>query len=301
VISQIMLPLLLGAAVFGACFLFLFIAPTSRRRRAVVATARRWVPAARRTKVRLTGPVFKRLAEAADRLGRRLASDGASHELQTRLNAGGLAGKLTAPMFAALRLSATVVAAALSLVLLATVGHSFWLLLVALTLTILAWVLPGTVVDRIAAARRDEIGRALPDALDLLAVTVEAGLGLYGAIARLVEVSRGALADEFALVLSELRVGQSSERALRSMATRLDTPEVTSFVRALIQGEKLGLSLATTLKNQANDVRNARRAITEERAGKAPVKMLFPTALFIFPALFIVILGPAAIALKQFL
>ena len=189
----------------------------------------------------------------------------------------------------------------LSLVVLATLGHSLWFLILAMTITILAYVVPGIAIDKIAAARRDQFGRALPDALDLLAVTVEAGLGLYGAIARLVEITRGPLSEEFALVLSELRVGQSSERALRSMATRVDTPEVTSFVRALIQGEKLGLSLATTLKNQAIDVRNTRRAITEERAGRAPVKMLFPVALFIFPALFIVILGPAVISLKNFL
>jgi tight adherence protein C len=298
---RVLAPLLLGLAVFGACFLAQFIAPTSRRRRAVVATVRRWVPAARRRKPRLKAPSFERLARVAERIGRRFAAGGASGELQQRINAGGLAGKMTAPMFVGLRLAGTVLAALASLVLLAAVGRSLWFLVLALAITVLAWVLPGAIVDRRAAARRDEIGRALPDALDLLAVSVEAGLGLYGALARLVEVTRGPLADEFALVLGEVRIGQSTERAFRALATRLDTPEVSSFVRALIQGEKLGLSLASTLKNQANDVRNARRAITEERAGKAPVKMLFPTAVFIFPALFMVILGPAAITLERFL
>src|SRR5581483_3058287 len=297
----ILVPLLLGAAVFAACYLFQFVAPTSRRRRTVVATVRRWVPAARRYERRLKKPSFAPLLRAAERVGRRLAPPDTSKELQTRISAGGLGGRMSPALFTGLRLCVTALAALVSVLMLAAVGRSLWLLLLAMAITVLAWVLPGTIVDRIAAARRDEIGRALPDALDLLAVTVEAGLGLYGAIARLVETSRGPLADEFALVLSELRVGQSSERAFRSMAARLDTPEVSSFVRALIQGEKLGLSLAATLKNQANDARNERRAIMEERAGKAPVRMLFPTALFIFPALFIVILGPAAITLEKFL
>ena len=132
-------------------------------------------------------------------------------------------------------------------------------------------------------------------------MTVEAGLGLYGAIARLVECTTGPLADEFALVLTELRVGESSERALKRMAKRLDTPEVTSFVRSLLQGEQLGLSLGQTLRNLADDSRRRRRSLAEEAAAKAPIKMLFPAALFIFPALFMVILGPAVLELGKYL
>ena len=146
-----------------------------------------------------------------------------------------------------------------------------------------------------------EISNDLPDALDLLAVTVEAGVGLFGAIARLVECTSGALADEFSLVLTELRVGESSERALKRMAKRLDTPEVTSFVRSLLQGEQLGLSLGQTLRNLADDSRRRRRSLAEEAAAKAPIKMLFPAALFIFPALFMVILGPAILELGKYL
>ena len=111
----------------------------------------------------------------------------------------------------------------------------------------------------------------------------------------------GALADEFSLVLTELRVGESSERALKRMAKRLNAPEVTSFVRSLLQGEQLGLSLGQTLRNLADDSRRRRRSLAEEAAAKAPIKMLFPAALFIFPALFIVILGPAALELGKYL
>ena len=113
--------------------------------------------------------------------------------------------------------------------------------------------------------------------------------------ARLVECTSGALADEFSLVLTELRVGESSERALKRMAQRLDTPEVTSFVRSLLQGEQLGLSLGQTLRNLADDSRRRRRSAAEEAAAKAPIKMLFPLIGCIFPSMFIVILGPALI------
>jgi tight adherence protein C len=160
---------------------------------------------------------------------------------------------------------------------------------------------PSYWLDRRARTRREKIHAALPDALDLLAVTVEAGLGLYGAIQRLVETSDGPLADELGLVLTELRVGDSSERALKRMADRLQSQEVSSLVRSLIQGEQLGLSLATTLRNLAEDTRNHRRAVAEELASKAPVKMLVPTALFIFPALFVVILGPALLEVAKYL
>jgi tight adherence protein C len=289
-----------GGAVFAACWLFHLLAPTERRRRAVVATVREWVPVAQKTTRRLVRQPT-RLVALLERLGRRFASNDAAEQLDSRLVAGGLAGTVNGAAVLGARVLLTLAAALFALVVVGTVGSSRWVLFGAFALVIGAYIGPGVVIDRRARARRDEIARALPDALDLLAVTVEAGLGLFGAIQRLVEIMHGPLADEFALVLSELRVGQSSERALRSMAERLDTPEVTSFVRALVQGEKLGLSLAQTLENQASDIRKKRRAIAEERAGKAPVKMLFPVALFIFPALFIVILGPAAITLRQFL
>ena len=174
-------------------------------------------------------------------------------------------------------------------------------LLLAAVFGIIAFTIPKLLLGRRTAARRAEISNDLPDALDLLAVTVEAGVGLFGAIARLVECMNGALADEFSLVLTELRVGESSERALKRMAKRLDTPEVTSFVRSLLQGEQLGLSLGQTLRNLADDSRRRRRSLAEEAAAKAPIKMLFPAALFIFPALFMVILGPAIIELGKYL
>ena len=142
-------------------------------------------------------------------------------------------------------------------------------------------------------ARREAIRSELPDALELLAVSVEAGLGFDAAVAKLVDHMEGPLIDEFSLTISEIRVGENRTTALRKMAERVDATELSNFVRAVVQAEQLGLSLGRILRVQATDTRLRRQAAAEEKAMKAPIKMLFPTVFFIFPALFIVVLGPA--------
>jgi tight adherence protein C len=140
---------------------------------------------------------------------------------------------------------------------------------------------------------------ALPDALDLLAVSVEAGLGFDAAISRLIEHMDGPLIDEFGLALSEMRVGESRQDAMKKLAARVDSADLAAFVRAIIQADQLGISLGRILRVQAVESRLKRQAAAEERAMKAPIKMLFPTVVFIFPAMFIVILGPAMINLSK--
>ena len=152
---------------------------------------------------------------------------------------------------------------------------------------------PDFVVSARARSRKEKVRAELPDALDLLAVSVEAGMGFDGAITKLTEHMDGALSEEFSLTLGEMRVGESRQEALKKMAERVDTPEVSSFTRAIIQADQLGISLGRILRVQAADTRLKRQAAAEEKAMKAPIKMLFPTALFIFPAMFIIILGPA--------
>ena len=130
-------------------------------------------------------------------------------------------------------------------------------------------------------------------------MSVEAGLGFDGAVAKLTEHMEGPLPEEFALTLSEMRIGESRQDALKKMAERAATPEVSSFARAIIQADQLGTSLGRILRVQAGDSRLKRQAAAEERAMKAPIKMLFPTVMFIFPAMFLVILGPAFLNLKK--
>jgi tight adherence protein C len=159
--------------------------------------------------------------------------------------------------------------------------------------------LPDLVVTMAARRRREQIRAELPDALDLLAVSVEAGLSFDGAIAKLTDHMEGPLVEEFGLVLGEMRIGESRRNALGKMVERIEAPEISAFVRAIIQADELGISLGRILRVQATDTRNKRQAAAEEKAMKAPIKMLFPTALFIFPAMFIVILGPAMLALLK--
>jgi tight adherence protein C len=171
--------------------------------------------------------------------------------------------------------------------------------LTALGLGLVGLMLPDTVVTFKGRSRRDQIQAELSDALDLLAVSVEAGLGFDGAITKLTEHMDGPLAEEFGLTLGEMRIGESRSEALKKMAERVGSPEMAAFTRAVIQADQLGISLGRILRLQAAEARNRRQAAAEEKAMKAPIKMLFPTVLFIFPAMFIVILGPAFMNLSK--
>jgi tight adherence protein C len=161
------------------------------------------------------------------------------------------------------------------------------------------FIMPTFLLSAKTRRRREQIRSELPDALDLLAVSVEAGLGFDGAIVKLTEHMEGALIEEFGLTLGEIRVGEGRQDALKKMAERVDTPEISAFTRAIIQADQLGISLGRILRVQAADTRLRRQAAAEEKAMKAPIKMLFPTVLFIFPAMFIVILGPAFLNIKK--
>jgi tight adherence protein C len=173
------------------------------------------------------------------------------------------------------------------------------LLLMALAFGGVGFLMPDMIVSMKARKRKERIQTELPDALDLLAVSVEAGLGFDGAISKLTDYMEGPLSEEFALTLSEIRIGESRQDALKKLSTRTGTQEVSAFVRAIIQADQLGISLGRILKVQAADTRLRRQAAAEEKAMKAPIKMLFPTVLFIFPAMFLVILGPAFLNLTK--
>lgn len=158
-------------------------------------------------------------------------------------------------------------------------------------------IFPFLMLKRRAKARQESIRKDMPDALDLLTVSVEAGLGFDGALAKLAEKMKGALVDEFTRVLQEIRVGVPRREALHAMAARCEVADVSLFVTSLIQADQLGVSIANVLRVQSSAARDKRRQRAQEQAMKAPVKMLIPLVLFIFPAIFIVLLGPALIQL----
>ncbi len=144
-------------------------------------------------------------------------------------------------------------------------------------------------------ARQKAILLMIPDALDLLTISVRAGLGFDGALGKVVEKLRGPLTDEFRRALAEIRVGKARRDALRDIIPRTEVPALTNFIGAVIQAEQLGVSISKVLQVQSEQLRIERRQRAEEQAAKAPIKMLFPLVGCIFPSLFIVILGPAII------
>ena len=150
-------------------------------------------------------------------------------------------------------------------------------------------------------ARKLAIWKSMPDALDLMTVSVEAGLGLDAALRQVSEKLKGPLSDEISGTLREVGMGQPRRDAMQDMAERADVPELITFVNALIQAEQLGTSLSRVLRAQALSLRTRRRQRAEEMARKAPAKMVFPLVLFIMPSLFIVVVGPIAIRLVNYL
>jgi tight adherence protein C len=164
---------------------------------------------------------------------------------------------------------------------------------VAVVLGILGFYLPNMMLSRRIKKRQNEIQRALPDTLDLLTICVEAGLGFDAAIGRVVEKRHDELSRECGRVLTEMRMGRSRREALKTLSERTDVTDVNTFVSAIIQSEQLGVSISRVLLTQADQMRVRRRQRAEELAHKAPIKMLFPMVFLIFPAIFVVILGPA--------
>jgi tight adherence protein C len=179
-------------------------------------------------------------------------------------------------------------------------GFSGALLFIAvLVLWAAAFMYPDLMLDRKIEDRQKEISRKLPDILDLLVISVEAGLGFEQALDRTCTAVPGALSDEFRRMLHEIRIGSSRADALRAMADRSDVPELRGFILAMLQADTFGVSISRLLRAQADEMRIKRRLRAQEQAQKAPVKMLFPLVFCIFPSIFVVILGPAMINISR--
>ena len=193
---------------------------------------------------------------------------------------------------------------------------------VAILAFVIAWIVGAGPISRIMAlllgliggylvfelwmtsrisTRRKAIEKALPDVLDLLTISIEAGLGFDAAMQRVVQKSEGPISEEFNQTLQEMRIGRTRREALRDMGIRCGAPSLSRFVEALVQADQLGISMGNVLRNQSDQMRILRRQRVQEEAQKAPIKMLFPTMIFIMPTIFIILLAPAVVRISEVL
>ncbi len=215
-------------------------------------------------------------------------------KIKQNLEQAGNPGNLTPTMFVGVRMSVALIGLGIGfyfarMLELPLINSMLCLVLGAM----IGYTMPGIWLDRKMKARKKAIFRAMPDALDLLAISVEAGLGFDLALQRVADKWDNELSKEFKRVISDTRLGTPRREAMKAMAERCGVEELSNFVQAVVQAEQLGVSIGRILKVQAEQLRTRRRQKAEEQAQKAPIKMLFPMVFLIFPSLLVVILGPA--------
>lgn len=262
--------------------------------RATVATARDEElakPLAQRT----IGPAVISLGNVL----KRFTPVGYLEKKQRKLMLAGYPGNLDAPAFIVIKLLATALGLGAAFVV-QDFGNDALQRVALFALPIaLGFFGPDAWLQRKVDERRQAMLRALPDVLDLLVISVEAGLGFDSALARVVGTVPGPLSEEFFRMLQETRVGVSRRDAMRHLMERTDLDELRSFLLAMIQAEAFGVTIARVLRVQADEMRVRRRQRAQEKAFAAPVKLVFPLVFCIFPSLFIILLGPAAIQIAE--
>jgi tight adherence protein C len=238
-----------------------------------------------------------RLGDAAARRLARFSED----EVRQKLVSAGMYG--TSPRkLLGYQVMLAVAFAVITLWLVPVMGGSGILtVLAAAAAGVFGWFAPMAYVDRRMRQRFHKIDRQMPDMIDLLVVTIEAGLGILASMRVASDGLADPLGQELRLTLQEQRMGLSVFESIESLGRRADTPNMRVFVRALIQGEKLGVSIGLTMRNVASEMRKRRKAAVEEKAQKMPIKLLFPLVFLVFPAIMIVLLVPALIHISEVL
>jgi tight adherence protein C len=241
---------------------------------------------------RVVGPAMRRLTL----LGRRFTATDQMGRIRRRLELAGNPPTWDIDRVIALRMLGVIggglIGLAVPLVLGLGVAPTFG---VVLSLLAVGYFIPNMTLYQMAYNRTEQLQRELPDALDLLTISVEAGLAFDAALSQVARNSTGPLAEEFFRVLQEMQIGLGRADALRALGERTDLPELRTFVTAMVQADAFGIPMAQVLRVQAREMRIKRSQRAEELAQKVPVKILFPLIFCILPALFVVVLGPAAI------
>ncbi len=246
--------------------------------------------------VRVVRPLSGGLVGLVSNLTPRHYLDSTHHKLLL----AGLTGTMRAEEFVVAQVAGTglLTVAALAYATLAEPAFRTALLVVILAPAI-GILFPPSWLSRKVRERQQAILKDLPDTLDLLAISVEAGMGFEGAIDIVCQHFRSPLAEEFARTLHEMELGLPRRDAFQNLKRRTEVPELSNLVLALLQADALGIPIGRVLKTQATEMRNKRRQWAREKAAKLPVKMLFPLVLFVFPAIMIVVLGPAAAGISK--
>ncbi len=232
------------------------------------------------------------LYQAALAVGRRCTPAGWRDATRRRLAMAGSPVSWDADRVLVAKVAGLALGAVAGLAVLA-LGPAWPLLLVLAGLCAFGYHLPNVVLANAVQRRQASLRQALPDSIDLLTICVEAGLGFDAALAHVSKSTTGPLAEELYRTLQEVQLGRSRNEAMRNLAARCDVQELSAFVLAMVQADVFGVSVANVLRIQAGEMRVKRRQLAEERAMKVPIKVLFPVLFCIFPALFVVILGPA--------
>ena len=244
---------------------------------------------------RTVRPLIQRLAK----LGRRREGGGMVARTEERLQKAGYPGGLRGADWIGVKLLAAIVTAILVFLLGLLLGGFVVGILFAAVGGAFGFIIPEYWLGKRISKRSMDMVLQLPDALDLLTISVEAGLGFDAALSKVVEKMSGPLVDEFRQALAEVRMGRTRRDALRDIVTRSEARPIANFIGAIVQAEQLGVPIAKVLQIQSQQLRIERRQRAEEAAAKAPIKMLFPMVGCIFPTIFIVILGPAVVTVVR--
>jgi tight adherence protein C len=300
--------LLLAVVVgLGVLMMFIGLARTPSRNTAEMVQQRLSVYGGEKPltleEVELQRPFSERfLRPAIERLGSlmsRSTPQKARQNLMNRLDLAGRPGNLTPEDFAAVRIVAAAVMAAVGLGIGLLLGSVVYLVISLAVGAILGFYLPVLWLKQKVDARRAEIQKGLPDAMDLLVIAVDAGLGFDAALARVTDKYKNALSDEFAKVLREVSLGRPRLEAMDEMGRSSGVEDLHNFIQAIIQSEQFGTGIGKILRIQADEMRRKRRQRAQEKAAQATLKMMLPMVGCIFPTLWIVLLGPAALILMK--